>query len=155
MNVVMRMGLQSREWPWKHVNSLSSLFSLSEGWQDWNFGHTRAADYQRAGKSGSFKILEILIPLGSCFKSQPNAAPASACAFCQKSTDNVCAHPRLKISLQRVQLLKPASKAQFMHNRNSSLKDINKGSQRRNADLSVPSKCNRQQNFSTQLSSQD
>lgn len=118
INVVMRIGLQSGEFPWKHVNSLSSLFSFSEGWQIWNFGHTRATDYQRARIFGNFKILEMLIPLGSCFKDQTNGAPASACAFCQNSRDNVCAHPGLKISLQRIQLLKPVSKAEFMHNRN-------------------------------------
>lgn len=92
----------------------------------------------------------MLIPLGSWFKGQTNGAPASACAFCQNSRDNVCAHPRLNTSLQGIQLLKPVSKAEFMHNRNSSLKDTKKGSWRRNRDLKVPSKSNRQQHFSAQ-----
>lgn len=103
---VMGIAVQSTDWLWKHVSFLSSFFSFSEQWQGWDSGHTRAADYQRARRFGNFKILEMLIPFGSCFKGQTNGAPVSGCGFCQNSRDNICAHPGLKISCQRMQLLK-------------------------------------------------
>lgn len=101
------------EWVCKAQTGLGSMwgfsfssFSFSGEWWGWDSGHTRAANYQRAGRFGNFKILEMLIPFGSCFKGQTNGAPVSACALCQNSRDNICAHPGLKISCQRIQLLK-------------------------------------------------
>lgn len=110
LSLLCECGNENRFAKQKLALEASSFSSFSGGWQGWNFGHTGAADYQRAKRVGNFKILETLIPLGSCFKGQTNGAPASACAFCQNSRDNVCAHPGLKISLQKIQLLKPVSK---------------------------------------------
>lgn len=95
----------AKQSPWKHMRFFYPA-PFSEEWQGWDSGHTRAADFQRARRSGNFKILEMLIHFGSCFKDQTNGAPVSSCVFCQNSRDNICAHPGLKISCQRIQLLK-------------------------------------------------
>lgn len=86
------------------------------------FFHPSPFLFQKSVKGETLSILELQItkeledsgilksrdadPFCSCFKGQTNGAPVSACVFCQNSRDNICAHPRLKISCQRILLLK-------------------------------------------------